>query len=283
MKAAPQESEFIQPDAGRFATTHWTVVLTAGHADSAEGREALETLCRTYWYPLYAFIRKQGFHPPDAEDLTQAYFVHLLGKHVLANVAREKGKFRSFLLASLKNFLANERDRLGAQKRGGGQIHVPIDTAAAETRYGIETADPRTAEKAFERHWAITLLDTVLDRFPQSPGPAHGMVEPPWPIIRLFRFLSDPGGRFILPKMVLTSIVARPVKSQLRVCTAAPDFSRHRGGICGSGDGLGWRVAGIGRQGYRGVGLGRLVLAEFYRQHLCVVLLRVGTGVDRHP
>jgi RNA polymerase sigma factor (sigma-70 family) len=124
----------------------------------------LDTLCRTYWYPLYAFIRKQGFSPPDAEDLTQAFFVHLLGNHGLAAVARAKGRFRSFLLASLKNFLANERDRLGAQKRGSGQIHVSIDTAAAETRYGIEPADPRTAERAFERHWAITLLDTVLDR-----------------------------------------------------------------------------------------------------------------------
>jgi RNA polymerase sigma-70 factor (ECF subfamily) len=121
-------------------------------------------LCRAYWYPLYAFVRRQGVTPEDAQDLTQAFFERLIEKNFLADVQREKGRFRSFLLAALKHFLANEWDKSRAQKRGGGAVHVPIDTASDETRYGLEPAHLDTPEKLFERRWAITLLDRVLER-----------------------------------------------------------------------------------------------------------------------
>jgi RNA polymerase sigma factor (sigma-70 family) len=147
-----------------FATTRWTVVVHAQQGDSTEAREALETLCRAYWYPLYAFVRRQGVMPEDAQDLTQSFFERLIEKNFLADVQREKGRFRSFLLAALKHFLANEWDKARAQKRGGGAVHVPIDTASAETRYGLEPAHFDTPERLFERRWAITLLDRVLER-----------------------------------------------------------------------------------------------------------------------
>jgi RNA polymerase sigma-70 factor (ECF subfamily) len=147
-----------------FATTRWTVVLNAGHAKAPEAAAALEQLCRTYWYPLYAFVRREGRSPHDAQDLTQEFFARLLERNDVASVDRAKGRFRSFLLAALKNFLANERLRVRALKRGGGAVHVPIDTGSAETRYGVEVADDRTPEALFERRWALTVLDTVLER-----------------------------------------------------------------------------------------------------------------------
>jgi len=146
-----------------FLTTRWTVVLTAREQDSQSG-EALETLCRTYWYPLYAFIRRQGSAPADAEDLTQAFFAKFLEKHYLQSVNPAKGKFRSFLLASLKHFLANEWDRARTRKRGGGAVHLSLDSAAAESRYLQEPVDAMTPEKIFDREWALTLLELVLAR-----------------------------------------------------------------------------------------------------------------------
>lgn len=143
--------------ASRFAATRWTVVLTAGKGQS----RALEELCRTYWYPLYAYVRRRGYEPHDAEDLTQEFFARLLAKNYLADVRREKGKFRSFLLAALKHFLANEWDKARAQKRGGGQTFVSLD---AETRYLREPTDELSAEKLLDRQWALALLDHVLAR-----------------------------------------------------------------------------------------------------------------------
>jgi len=147
-----------------FATTHWTVVLHARQADSPQAREALERLCQGYWYPLYAFVRRQGHDAHDAQDLTQEFFARLLEKNYLQDVDRAKGRFRSFLLASLKHFLANEWDRRKALKRGGARTHVPIDSQSAETRYGLEPAHDQSPEKLFERRWALTLLDQVLHR-----------------------------------------------------------------------------------------------------------------------
>src|SRR6266851_3932781 len=116
----------------RFTTTHWSVVLMAGQADSPQANEALEKLCRTYWYPLYVFVRRQGNSPEDAQDLTQAFFSRLLEKNYLAKADRDRGKFRTFLLGSLKNFLLNEWKRAGRQKRGGGVEFLSIDANAAE-------------------------------------------------------------------------------------------------------------------------------------------------------
>jgi RNA polymerase sigma-70 factor (ECF subfamily) len=150
------------PSAGYFATTHWTVVARARQGDSPQARAALENLCRTYWYPLYAYVRRQGHSPHDAQDLTQAFFETFLEKHYLADVRRERGKFRSFLLASLNHFLANEWDKARAQKRGGGKL-VPLDETA-ESRYLLEPGNELSAEKIFARRWAFTLLEQVLSR-----------------------------------------------------------------------------------------------------------------------
>src|SRR5207253_3905877 len=132
--------------------------------DSTEARAALAELCESYWYPLYAFIRRQGHSMEDARDLTQEFFARLLEKDYLGAVDRAKGKFRSFLLACCKHFLANERDRARALKRGGGRLTVSLDFQAAESRYALEALQSLPPEKLFERRWALTLLDQVLVR-----------------------------------------------------------------------------------------------------------------------
>ncbi len=147
-----------------FVTTHWSVVVAAGRNDTARARDALARLCQTYWHPLYAYVRRLGHSPPDAQDLTQEFFARLLEKNYLADADESRGRFRSFLLASLKHFLANEWHKARAQKRGGGQIPIPIDFGNAETSIGFEPADTTTAEKIYERRWALTLLDQVLRR-----------------------------------------------------------------------------------------------------------------------
>jgi RNA polymerase sigma-70 factor (ECF subfamily) len=146
-----------------FVTTHWSVVVTAGRSDTTRAQDALSKLCQTYWHPLYAYVRRLGNSPPDAQDLTQEFFARLLQKNYLAAADEHRGRFRSFLLAALKHFLANEWDKAGAQKRGGGQIPLPIDFGPAETACRFEPADI-TAEKIYERRWALTLLEQVLRR-----------------------------------------------------------------------------------------------------------------------
>ena len=156
------DSNANAPPVRHFVTTHWTVVLSAGRSDSVAARDSLEELCRTYWYPLYVFVRRQGYSVDDAQDLTQAFFMQLLTKDYLADVDRAKGRFRSFLLASLKHFLANEWDKVRAQKRGGGHVLVPLDARSADSRYALEPVDNSTADKLYERRWALTLLDAAL-------------------------------------------------------------------------------------------------------------------------
>ena len=147
-----------------FVTTHWTVVLAAGRRDTTRARAALEKLCRTYWYPLYAYVRRRGHSAHDAQDLTQAFFARLLERHWVGDADQELGRFRTFLLTAMSRFLANEWDKQGAQKRGGHVVHVPVQLDTAETRYGHEPADNSTPEQCYERRWALTLLDTVLQR-----------------------------------------------------------------------------------------------------------------------
>ena len=149
-------------------TTHWSVVMAAGTADTSRARDALARLCQTYWHPLYAYVRRLGYSPHDAQDLTQEFFARLLAKKVLAGADESRGRFRSFLLTALKHFLANEWDKARAQKRGGGVVPISIDPAAAETGCSFEPADPTTADKIFERRWAMTLLDCVLRRLRQE-------------------------------------------------------------------------------------------------------------------
>lgn len=158
-----------QPKAcATFATTHWSVVLAAGDTASPIADEALAKLCRAYWYPLYAFLRQQGHAPHDAQDLTQGYFALFLEKHFLKDVAREKGRFRSFLLASLKHFLANEWDRSQAVRRGGDCTIVSWDEQGVERRFHSEPACEDTPDKNFDRRWAITLLDKTVERLRQE-------------------------------------------------------------------------------------------------------------------
>jgi RNA polymerase sigma factor (sigma-70 family) len=145
-----------------FATTHWSVVLSAGGHDSAQSSKALEQLCRVYWYPLYAYARRRGSSVEDAQDLTQEFFARLIGRNWLARADRTRGRFRTFLLVAMERFLANEWDRARARKRGGGLPNLPLPLDTAETRYSAEPVDPRTPEQSFERRWAIALLDEVL-------------------------------------------------------------------------------------------------------------------------
>ena len=152
-------------DPGDFAATRWTLVLAAARgSQTPRAATAMAELCRIYWYPLYAFIRRRGYAAPEAEDLTQEFFTRLLEKHFLAAVDREKGRFRTFLLMAVKRFLANEYDRAEAQKRGGGQRIVPLEGLEPENRYRLEPADTLTPERLFEQQWALTLLDQVLAR-----------------------------------------------------------------------------------------------------------------------
>jgi RNA polymerase sigma-70 factor (ECF subfamily) len=147
-----------------FATTHWGVVLSACNPTSAPSAQALETLCRTYWYPLYACVRRRGHDAHTAQDLTQEFFARLLARDGLARVDQGKGRFRSFLLGSLNHFLANEWHRARAAKRGGGAEVISLDDATAEQRYALEPASDATPDKLFERRWALTLLDRALAR-----------------------------------------------------------------------------------------------------------------------
>lgn len=162
MKAVPSHDSASRAPRS-FATTRWSIVLHA-RDDSTEARRALSTLCGAYWYPLYAYVRRQGRSPHDAQDLTQEFFARLIAKDWLGAVARERGRFRSFLLAAMKHFLANEWDRAQAQKRGGGAECFSIDETTAEGRYLHEPADIASPEKLFEQRWASALLDQVLAR-----------------------------------------------------------------------------------------------------------------------
>lgn len=149
----------------QFGQTHWSVVLSAaGRHNPAQAAESLEILCCLYWRPLYAFIRRQGESPHDAQDLTQEFFLRLVKKDYLNAVDQGKGRFRSFLLASLKHFLSNERDKARAQKRGGGVSPLPLDFTGEETHLHFQPAENTTPESIFERRWATTLLEQSLAR-----------------------------------------------------------------------------------------------------------------------
>jgi len=150
------------PDAPAFVTTHWSVVLAAARSDTTRAQAALEHLCRIYWYPIYNFVRRQGHSTHDAQDLTQEFFARLLEKHWIADADQSRGRFRSFLLLMLKRFLVVEWRKANAQKRAGNLHPLPLPLDTAETRYTREPADNHTPEQAFEKQWALTLLDTVV-------------------------------------------------------------------------------------------------------------------------
>jgi RNA polymerase sigma-70 factor (ECF subfamily) len=149
--------------AASFNTTRWTIVLACGdEGDSERANEALASLFQTYWYPLYAYVRRRGYGEHDAEDLVQAFCLHLQEKHALAKADRQRGKFRTFLLSSLQNFLGHERERSRAQKRGGGRELIRLDADEADARYNLEPADSVTPETIFEKRWAHALLEQTV-------------------------------------------------------------------------------------------------------------------------
>lgn len=157
----PRETPSPQP---LFLTTRWSIVLSARDPASSSSTLALESLCRTYWYPLYVFVRRQGHGAHDSQDLTQAFFARLLEKDYLQSVEREKGRFRTFLIMAMKRFLSNEWDKLRTQKRGGNFTHLSLDTGLAESRYLDESSESLPPDQVYERRWALVLLDQAMAR-----------------------------------------------------------------------------------------------------------------------
>lgn len=153
-----------QPPAGRFATTHWSLIVAARDRAAPEARQALESLCAVYWYPLFAFVCKQGYPEAQAQDLTQEFFARLLEKEYLRAADRGRGRFRAFLLTCLRHFLANQADHAAALKRGGGRDLLSLDFDDAVERYRTEPSHALTAEKLYERRWALALLEQALGR-----------------------------------------------------------------------------------------------------------------------
>ncbi len=157
----------LQPEAhvpGQFPTTHWSRVATAARRDASEAREALASLCRAYWYPIYAYVRHRGHTPEQAQDLTQDFFAYVLERDLIALANPKRGRFRAFLRTICARQLAGDRDRRNAAKRGGGRALISIDSSDAERRYGREPADELTPERVFDRSWAMTLLSRVVER-----------------------------------------------------------------------------------------------------------------------
>jgi RNA polymerase sigma-70 factor (ECF subfamily) len=139
-------------------------VVAASRSNAEHGRESLARLCQSYWFPLYAYVRRRGYPPEDSQDLTQAFFARLVEKNWVADADRSKGRFRTFLLTAMKHFLADEWDRARADKRGGGVTPLPLSFDTAEARYNEEPADSETPERIYERRWAVALLGEVLNR-----------------------------------------------------------------------------------------------------------------------
>jgi RNA polymerase sigma-70 factor (ECF subfamily) len=160
-----------------FVTTRWTVVLSAGRKSSPKADRALEELCRVYWFPLYAYVRRRGHTREDAEDLTQAFFARFLEKNYLEGLSAERGRFRAFLLASLKHFLANEWDKSQRQKRGGGIPHLSLDWQGADERYHLDPPDESgSPDRLFDREWAVALLGKVIESL-QTECESEGRAE----------------------------------------------------------------------------------------------------------
>ncbi len=164
MNPIEDPDERIRQNAPQFATTHWSLVVSAGSPDEPAAQRALSELCNAYWYPLYAYVRRRVDDVHDAQDLTQAFFSHLLEQQTIARADPTRGRFRAFLLTALKNFLAGEWQKGRARKRGGGRAILSLDFDSGESRYQIEPADHLTPEKLYEQRWVLTLLDHVLDR-----------------------------------------------------------------------------------------------------------------------
>jgi RNA polymerase sigma-70 factor (ECF subfamily) len=200
----------------RFQTTRWSVVLVSAQSQAPGYREALADLCKGYWYPLYAFIRPRGYSPEDTQDLVQGFFLHLIEYKTLSRVDRSKGKFRSFLLASLQNYLSNEADRGRCLKRGGKAEFVRIDLEEAEDRYELEPVDELTPEKIFDARWAMALLGEAMNRLKREY-----MVQGKESTFRALRAFLDPINAKRLPSY-------EEVAAQLQVSVGSLKTQIHR-------------------------------------------------------
>lgn len=211
------------PEQFDFATTQWSIVLRAAQPDDSTARAALEMLCRRYWFPLYAFARRRVATVSEAQDLTQEFFLRLLEKNSLAAATPERGRFRSFLLTSLKNFLANEWDRANAQKRGGGREPLSLDWETGESRLSFEPTHTDTAEREFERRWALTLLDVVVKRLQDEFATADKS--------RQFELLKETltGGRAALDHAAIASKLRRPSRVPMKSMTRSAGCSMRWG------------------------------------------------------
>lgn len=159
-------SEGISAEAAssaKFQTTRWSIVLAAAHRSGADSREALSTLCRLYWFPVYAYVRRRGFHHHQAADLAQGFFTSMIEGNTFRNADRERGKFRSYLLGALKHYLSHEWHYANARKRGGGRQLFPLDVDAAEERYATDPSHDLTPEKLYERRWAVTVMEVAME------------------------------------------------------------------------------------------------------------------------
>jgi len=203
--------------AAQFTTTHWSVVLAAGQTDSPAASAALEQLCQSYWYLLYAFVRRHGSSPQDAEDLTQAFFERVLEKCYLADLDQSKGRFRDFLKAALKHFLADCRDRERAAKRGGGKTIIHLDALTPEERYRLEPPDAMTPDTRFDRDWALTIVQNAVEELREEYA-AQGKTE-------VFEQMKSqlPGGVTSLPQ---AEIARRLGKTEEAVKAEASRFRR---------------------------------------------------------
>ena len=201
---------------GTFVTTHWSVVSAARDEGSPQAEQAFETLCHAYWYPLYVFVRRGGHNPEDAEDLVQEFFARLLQKHFLDAVEPERGRFRTFLIMALKRFMANEWDRARAQKRGGGKELLSLDTAVAENRYQEECPVEMGAEVAFDRQWAVTLLDQTLMRLRKELERSGKMAE--FELLRPFLTVGSEPASYgeVARQLGVTEVAVRMAVHRLR-------------------------------------------------------------------
>lgn len=213
MDGSGQLSDARPSSADHFATTHWSLVLAAGDRRHAEADQALERLCRAYWPPLYAYVRRRVRDVHEAQDLTQAFFERLLEKQFLAQAQRERGRFRAFLITAFQHFLANEWDKARTQKRGGHVTHVVFDFDRYES-VASATADEWTAERVYERQWAIALLQHVMDRL-QREMERNGQARQ-FQILR--EFIGGAPGSYATPaaEMGMSEAAARMAASRLR-------------------------------------------------------------------
>jgi RNA polymerase sigma factor (sigma-70 family) len=198
-----------------FATTQWSIVVRAGQPDDSRAGESLAQLCRTYWLPIYAYVRRRARDASEAQDLTQEFFARVLEKNLIATAAPERGKFRRFLLVSLKHFLINEHERATAQKRGGDRQFLALDWEDGERRMSLEPVDARDAEALFERQWALTALECALTRLREESS-AAGKGEQFAALSPYLTGDTDQGYHEAATQLGITDGAARQIVSRLR-------------------------------------------------------------------